>query len=608
MDMENHTVVFTIGVVIAITTQVLSARMRMPPIFLWLLAGMIVGPFGFHFLHIESIEPALHTLIELGLAIIMFEGGLNLNIKAIKKHRRMIASLVFLGPILGILLSGALVHVLVGVDWPLAFLFGALVSIGGPTVVQPIVKQIRLDRDLRHILIGESMLVEAMGAIIAIVMLQFVLHPEPGFSMLLSDTAYTFVVGAAVGFIGGWLLIKALGTSWFMDAELRTITSLAVVWFIFIVADGISAQAGLLAVLVTGMMMQKADLPDILRLKHFKASLASLLISVLFVLLAASLNLNILLEYLWQGIVLFLFLALVVRPLLVWISTMGSELSTNQRMFLACMAPRGVVVAALASLFVMILVNAGFENAEFLQALLYIIIILSVLFYGIIAGILNKYLNVDGGDDHSMLIVGGGQIGAELGRVFQQEHEVRFVDLNAEMVKNLKEAGHTAICGNALDPLSMEMIHAEEVSTALIMTGSSDHNLLIARMISDEFHVHNLYVTLQEGDGRKHERMIRQLNLKRLFAKPYHFTYWNDQAFRKRLVYDLLHVESDSNLVNHSLKDIEIAHGVQVLMVMRQHEMLISHDEIMLQENDEIWLLLRPERLTEGQALLLAPV
>ncbi|MDQ6963056.1 MAG: cation:proton antiporter [Mariprofundaceae bacterium] len=604
MDLTNQTAVFTIGVMIAISAQVLSARMRMPPIFLWLLAGMILGPFGFHLLHIESIAPALHTLIELGLAIIMFEGGLNLNIKAITKHRRMISCLVFLGPLFGIILGGTLVHLLVDITWPLAFLFGALVSIGGPTVVQPIVKQIRLDRDLRHILIGESMLVEAMGAIVAIVMLQFVLHPNPNLSMLLSDTAYTFTVGAIVGLVGGWILIRALGSSWFLDGELRTITSLGFVWFIFIIADGISPQAGLLAVLVTGMMMQKADLPDILRLKHFKASLATLLISVLFVLLAANLNLNILIDYLWQGVVLFIFLAVVVRPLLVWISTIGSGLSVNQRWFLACMAPRGVVVAALASLFVIILLDAGHENTEVIQALLYIIIILSVLVYGIIAGWLNRYLHVDGGDDHSMLIVGGGQIGAELGRVFQQEHEVRFVDLNAEMVKSLKEAGHTAVCGNALDPFSMELIHAEEVTTALIMTGSADHNLLIARMIYDEFHVRNLYVTLQDGDSQKHERMIRQLNLKRLFAKPYHFTYWNDQAFRKRLVYDLLHIEANSNLINKRLEDITISHGVQVLMVMRQHKMFISHNDLTLEEDDEIWLLLRPERLEKGQILL----
>jgi len=605
--MMEPTETFVIAVLLAVGSQVLASHFRLPAIVLWLSAGMLLGPFGLHALDIASIQPAIETLIELGLAVILFEGGLNLNLRALREQGWVVGRLVLFGPIITMLLGGGLLHLISGLPWDISLLFGALVAVGGPTVIIPIVRQTRLDRKLRHILTGEAMLIDAVGAMLAIVMLQIVISPSFSMQSILPALAIKFVVGIAFGWIGGRLLIVLLSNNWLKDTELRPTATLAIIWALFHLSNHITEQAGLMAVLVAGAVLQHKQLPDIQRLRHFKGSLATLLIGMLFVLLAAGLNLGNAVNYLGQGILLFLALFFVIRPLVVASSTLGSDLNGGQMKFLATMAPRGVVAAAITALFVVIMDRMGIEGGKELEALVYIIIILSVLVYGLLASPLSRLFKVEGSDERSVLIVGGGQIGAELGRTLSDDREVRFLDLNAEVISHLQRSGFQAVRGNALDPMYMEFIHAEEIGVVVAMTGSSDHNLLIAQMVRDSFHPPEIYVALQDGDEEKQSRMIERLGVKRLFAKPYKFTYWNDQAYRKRLVFETRTIEPDSPLIGCSMGESRIPHGVQPMVIIHEGKTYLPHDAFVFSAGDEIKMLLRPERIEEGQPLVLPP-
>jgi len=605
MFTDTPTDTFVIAVVVATLAQVLAGRFRFPPILLWLLAGMALGPSGLHILHVESIEPAMHTLIELGLAIILFEGGLNLNLKALHENGWVVGRLVILGPLLTILIGGAAANLIVGMDWPLALLFGALISVGGPTVILPIVRQMRLGRHISHVLTAEAMLIDVIGAILAIVFLQVALTLNLSAMGIAQSLLYKLVVGTTLGLAGGRLLTWGLTSYWVKDFELRTILALTCAWAMFILADTISSQAGLLTMLMMGATIQRMEIPDIQRLKHFKGSLSMLLISVLFVLLAAQMHLAVMRVYLWHGLAVFFILALLVRPLIILLSTLGSRLSMNEGAYLAAMAPRGVVAAAITSLFVLVLQEHGHHQSEMLMALVYIIIIISVLVYSLLASPLKRLLRIEGGDERSVLIIGGGQIGAEVGRALSEDREVRFLDLNVEVIATMKHSGYHAVCGNALDPLYWEIIHAEEIGNAVIMTGSSDHNLLIARLAHEQFHIPDIYIALQANDEQKHANMIHQLQARRLFAKPYNFTYWNDQAYRKRLIYESHIIEVDSLLVGTRMATARIEHGVQPIAVIRNGQTLIPHDDLIFAAADEIKMLVRPERIRNGQSLLL---
>jgi len=607
-DLANPTSAFVIAVLVAISAQVLAARLKFPPILLWLVAGMSLGPFGIHWLHVESIQPALHTLVELGLAIILFEGGLNLNLKALKENGWVVGRLVIFGPMFTMLFAGGAAYYLAGMDLGMAMLFGALVSVGGPTVILPIVRQMRLGRTVSHILTGEAMLIDVFGAILAIVMLQFVLSANDMPPWMIAQTLlFKALIGVGVGLAGAHMLGFILKTDWVRDIESRSILTLAWSWGLFLLADHISNQAGLLAMLVAGARLQKLDLPDIQRLRHFKGSLSMLLISVLFVLLAANLNLAVVRGYLWEGIIIFLILMMGARPLTAIFSCMGSKVKRNEMYFIGGMAPRGVVAAAITSLFAIVLQDQGHANSEMLLALVYIIIIASILVYSLIAGPLKLALNITGPDERSLLIVGGGQMGSEIGRALGEDREVRFLDLNGEVISNLQRSGYEALRGNALDPVYLEIIHAEEIGSILVMTGSSDHNLHIARLASEQFHISHIYVALQEGDEVKHAQLMHQLQAKRLFAKPYTYTYWNDQAYRRRLVYESRIIERESPLVGCRLADTRIAHGVQPIAIIRHDQTHVPHDDFVLQAGDEIKVLTRPDRLEPGQRFLLPP-
>ena len=598
---------FVIAVLLAVGAQVLAGHLRMPAIVLWLAGGMLLGPYGVHLLDIGAVQPAMETLIELGLAVILFEGGLNLNLRALREQGWVVGRLVLLGPLITMLLGGSLLHLFSNLPWDISLLFGALVAVGGPTVIVPIVRQTRLDRKLRHILTGEAMLIDAVGAMLAIVMLQIVISPSFTVESILPSLTSKFLVGIFCGWAGGPLLILLLRGNWLKDTELRPTATLAIVWALFHLSNHISDQAGLMAVLVAGAVLQYEQLPDIQRLRHFKGSLATLLVGMLFVLLAAGLNLGIAVNYLGQGILLFLALVVVIRPLVVASSVFGSDLSLNQMKYLAMMAPRGVVAAAITALFGVIITRMGIPGGEVLEALVYIIIILSVLVYGMLASPLSKKLAVEGSDERSVLIVGGGQIGAELGRTLSDDREVRFLDLNGEVIAHLQNSGYVAVRGNALDPIYMEIVHAEEIGVIVVMTGSSDHNLLIAQLAQNDFHVPEVFVALQPDDEQKQARMMKQLGAKRLFAKPYNYTYWNDQAYRKRLVYESRTVEEDSPLIGVSMAEARIPHGVQPLVVIRNGRTELTCDEFRFAAGDEIKMLMRPERMQEGQPLILPP-
>ncbi len=603
---STPTSAFIITVLIAVAAQLVATRLKFPSIIIWLLAGMLLGTFGLNIIQANLLEGALHTLIELGLAVILFEGGLNLNLKTLKDHGWTVGRLVLLAPIITMILGGAIVHTLVGLDWSISLLFGALIAVGGPTVIIPIVRQVRLERNVSHILTGEAMLVDAVGAILAIVMLQIVLLPELDALHSFQEIMFKFGVGAVIGSLGGWLLGLALRHNLAEGLELRVVLSLAAAWGIFLLADQVSSQAGLLAVLVSGAVLQRMDISDLQNLKHFKGSLSMLLISMLFVLLAANLNLYVMEAWLWQGLFIFAFLALIVRPLAVWLSTIGGHLNKRQAAFLAFMAPRGVVAAGVTSLFSILLNEAGHPQADVLLALVYIIIIVSVFFYSFLAKPMSRWLKVEGGSDRSVLIVGGGQLGAELGRLLSEDREVRFLDMNGQVVNRLKKVGFEAVRGNALDPIYMEIIHAEEIDTVIVMTGSSDHNLHIARLAHDMFHIQDVYVTLEEGDEKKYSSLMHQIQAKRLFAKPYTFSYWHDQAARKRLVFDTKTVDEASGLVGKVFRELRIPSGVQPLAVVRHGLSYIVHDDLELELGDEIYALLRPERIKEGQPILIS--
>jgi len=596
----------TAAVMAGALAQILAERLRTPPILFWLLAGFALGPFGLAWIPIEAIEPVLPTLVELGLAVILFEGGLNLRLRLLRTQGGVVGRLVLLGLPLALLIAAWGAQRIAGLSWELALVFGALVAVTGPTVIAPLLRSVRVGARLAVVLEAEAVLADAFGAILAIVLFDAMMQGNASGKLVLAHIATKAAVGALLGFLGGKGLAAIWRTHALRDPDLRAVFVLGWVWMLFAVADAFSSQAGLLAVLIAGAVLQEDDLPGLQRLRRFKGALSVLLISMLFVLLAATIDLSLAASMLGKGAAVFAVLAFVARPLAVMISTIHSDLSWNERLYLAGMAPKGVVAAGMASLLAMLWQAAGHEGGHAMEALVFIVIVLSSAFYSLIARPWKRLLGVGKESERVCLLVGAGPLGAEIARALE-DRTIRFVEPDERVASQLKEAGFSVVCGDPLDPLYLEIAHAEEAEEALVLTASSENNLLIARLLRDRFLVPEIYLALEEGAERRHEKLLKEMRIHRLFAKPFTYTYWNDQAWRKRLVFETRTIAQDSPLIGIRMREARIPHGVQPVAILRGGKILIPHDDLVFAAGDEVRLLLRPERIRPGEPLILPP-
>ncbi|PIK92915.1 cation:proton antiporter [Synechococcus sp. 65AY6Li] len=456
--MENSfelTILFTLALVAGIAAQVLANFVKVPSIVFLLLFGVLLGPDGLGWVRPQIMGSGLEALVSLAVALILFEGGLNLRLQRLNQVSDSLRNLVLLGSLLTLGGGALAAHYLGEFPWPLAFLFGSLVVVTGPTVINPILKRVRVDPAVSTLLEGEGVLIDPVGAILAVVVLQVVLSGHPSFLLALEQLSSRLAIGSAVGALGGWLMGSfLLWSRQFLTEELRNSVVLAGALGVFALAQSLRSEAGLMAVVMAGLVVrQKAAIAE-RSVRQFHGQLVVMAISVLFILLTSTLSLKAVLALGWGALATVLCLMLVVRPLSVWLCTWGSDLNWRQKLFVAWLAPRGIVAASVASLFAILLTERGITGGDALKALVFLTISVTVTVQGLTAAWVARWLGLDQGS--STVIIGNhplvGQL-AQLLRSLNQAVEVlplpsgsrlreRTANLPAEL--NGHKAGHTS--------------------------------------------------------------------------------------------------------------------------------------------------------------------
>ena len=426
--MENSfelTILFTLALVAGIAAQVLANFVKVPSIVFLLLFGVLLGPDGLGWVRPQIMGSGLEALVSLAVALILFEGGLNLRLQRLNQVSDSLRNLVLLGSLLTLGGGALAAHYLGEFPWPLAFLFGSLVVVTGPTVINPILKRVRVDSAVSTLLEGEGVLIDPVGAILAVVVLQVVLSGHPSFLLALEQLSSRLAIGSAVGALG-----------------------------VFALAQSLRSEAGLMAVVMAGLVVrQKAAIAE-RSVRQFHGQLVVMAISVLFILLTSTLSLKAVFALGWGALATVLCLMLVVRPLSVWLCTWRSDLNWRQKLFVAWLAPRGIVAASVASLFAILLTERGITGGDALKALVFLTISVTVTVQGLTAAWVARWLGLDQGS--STVIIGNhplvGQL-AQLLRSLNQAVEVlplpsgsrlreRTANLPAEL--NGHKAGHTS--------------------------------------------------------------------------------------------------------------------------------------------------------------------
>ncbi|MGY4614009.1 cation:proton antiporter [Thermostichus sp. OS-CIW-38] len=446
-DSFELTILFTLALVAGIAAQVLANFVKVPSIVFLLLFGLLLGPDGLGWVHPQVMGSGLEALVSLAVALILFEGGLNLRLQRLNPVSDSLRNLVLLGSLLTLVGGAAAAHYLGEFPWRLAFLFGSLVVVTGPTVINPILKRVRVDSAVSTLLEGEGVLIDPIGAILAVVVLQVVLSGHPSFLMALEQLSSRLAIGSAVGALGGWLMGSfLLWSRQFLTEELRNSVVLAGALGVFALAQSLRSEAGLMAVVMAGLVVRQKTAIAERGVRQFHGQLVVLAISVIFILLTATLSLKAVFALGWGSLATVLCLMLVIRPLSVWLCTWRSDLNWRQKLFVAWLGPRGIVAASVASLFAILLTERGITGGDALKALVFLTISVTVTVQGLTAAWVARWLGLDQGS--STIIIGDHPLTNQLAQLMRSLNQtVEVIPLVSGASKNgygSYEASHSA--------------------------------------------------------------------------------------------------------------------------------------------------------------------
>jgi NhaP-type Na+/H+ or K+/H+ antiporter len=482
------TLQMVLTVIAGIGAQVLADFLKVPSIVFLLLLGILLGSDGMDLLHPNMLGVGLEVIVSLSVALILFEGGLNLQLRDLSRVSVSLRNLVSFGVLITLLGGGMAAHWLGEFPWTIAFLYAALVVVTGPTVVSPLLKQVKVDRQVSVLLEGEGVLIDPVGAILAVVVLDIILNGDTDPLFIISGLLLRLGIGGGIGAIGGWLLSFLLKRATALSDELKNLVVLAGVWGLFCLAQLIRSESGLMAMVIAGMVVGAASLPEERLLRRFKEQLTILAVSVLFVLLAADLSIASVFALGWGSLFTVLVLMFVVRPLNVWLCTWNSDMNWRQKVFLCWVAPRGIVSASVASLFAILLTQRGINGGDSIKALVFLTIILTVFLQGLTAQWVARLLRITSTEATGAVIVGCNSLGRLIAKLFQDRGEsVVLIDTNPDSCQIAETENFKVLSSSALDVKVLEEAGLAKAGTFLAVTNNAEVNLVLAQRAAEEF-------------------------------------------------------------------------------------------------------------------------
>ncbi len=519
-------------IVLGILAQWVAWRTKVPSILPLILIGLLVGPISTYFTpdgckwimpqqvagsECSFLFPGqlLFYFVSLAIGIILFEGGLTLKRSEIKGIGGSIGKLISVGSLITFLGAGLAAHFIMGLPWDISFLFGGLIIVTGPTVIAPILRNVPLKKSVANILKWEGILIDPIGALAAVLVYDFIITSGEGFtSHALLAFGKILIIGFTVGIAIGYLLYWLIKNDKIPHYLLNVVT-LAFVLAVFVGSDLLVHESGLLSVVVMGMVMGNLDVPHLKEILDFKESLSVLLISILFILLSANItieHLELLLDF--RVLILFLVVILLIRPLGVFASTGGSDLTTNDKLFISWVGPRGIVAAGIASLFGIKLLQAGVPGAEYITPLVFMIVLGTVLLNATTARMMARILKVTQDSSDGVMIVGAHQASRLIAKYLQDnDTHVVLLDSNVSNIKNAKNMGLEAFTANVYTDVLEDNISLTDVGYLMAMTGSTDVNNFVCNKYQKTYGEQGNFRLISSDEMKKAPSDISDMSL-----------------------------------------------------------------------------------------------
>ena len=481
--MAEHLLIgLAVIIVVGIFVQWISWYLKLPSILLLLLFGFLIGPITGLLNPDEFFGDLLFPFVSISVAIILFEGGLSLKLSELKPVFGIVRNLITIGTIITWSLSTAAAYYFINLPFVYALLLGAILVVTGPTVIIPILRLVKPKGQINSILKWEGIVNDPIGAILALLVFDIIIAAgvaEATYTAILIAIK-TFVISSLIGVLGAWVLVYLIKRDYIPD-YLQNPATLATLVLVFASSNVIQTESGLFAVTLMGIYLANQKQILIEHIIEFKENLGVLLLSSLFIVLAARLKISDL-ELINLGTIQFIIvLIIVIRPATIFFSTLGSNLTWKEKLYLSFMAPRGIVAAAVASIFSLELAMYGYEGADVLVPIMFIVIVATILVYGLGAIPLAKVLKLSDPDPQGILIAGINKVGIQIYKILE-EHKIRvlFVDNSWEKVTLARQQGYDTCFGSIVSEKTIEQINLEGIGKFIGFTPNKGVNSFAA--------------------------------------------------------------------------------------------------------------------------------
>jgi NhaP-type Na+/H+ or K+/H+ antiporter len=511
--------------VLGVGAQWLAWRMRLPSILMLLIFGFLAGPI----LHI--IDPdklfgdMLTPMVSLFVALILFEGGMSLRIADLRQVGHVVRNLVTIGALLTGIIAALSGHWLLNLQWPLSVLLGSILLVTGPTVIGPLLRFVKPAGQVGPILRWEGIVIDPIGAMLSVLMFEAI-HVESlrhATHVLALESLRTAGVGCGIGAAAALILILLLSRFWIPD-HLQSPVALALVAAAFIASNQLQPESGLFTVTVMGIVLANQKRAAVHHIAEFKETLSLVLIASLFIILGARVQLASVLRAGPRGLLFLAVLVVIARPLSVWICTFRSGLSWREKAFLCAMAPRGIVAAAVSSVFALRLRDAQIPGSELLVPYTFVVIVGTVIIYGLTAKLIARRLKLSAPTEHGCLIAGANPLARAVGAALQEAgHPVLLVDTNRSEINKTRLAGLPTFYGSIIAPDVLEKLDLSGLGKLLALTPNDEVNSLAALRFTRVFGRSNVYQLPPLTTGKTASDVVPELRGRPLFGESHHF-------------------------------------------------------------------------------------
>lgn len=488
--------------------QWIAWRVHIPGILFLLICGILLGPvFG-------TIDPdalfgdLLFPIVSLSVAIILFEGSLTLKATELREIGSSVRNMVSYGALVNMAITTISVHYIIGLSWSIAALFGAIMVVTGPTVIMPMLRSVKPNAKISKALRWEGIVIDPLGALLAVLVFEWIVaqqtsgHLSHVFLVFGETVALGLVLGVVVGHIFGLLLRHEL-----VPEYLQNYAAIAFVVAAFALSNTIKHESGLLTVTIMGIWLTNMKGVHIRDILNFKETLTVILVSVLFIILAARIEFETLLQLGWGAIAVLMVMQFIARPVKVFLCTMGSTFNFKERLLLSWIGPRGIVAAAVSAVFALRLEELGVEAAQLLVPLAFTIIIGTVVIQSATAGPLAKLLGVSESDSQGFLIIGANPVGIAIAKALESaEVKTLLCDTKWERVSEARMAGLEVYHGNPISDHADLHLELAGLEGMVGLSRFQSDNTAAALRFREDFGIRNIFALSSEADTKSHAK------------------------------------------------------------------------------------------------------